>query len=100
MAYIALVFCVDYHKRDNVIVFVSCTETLKANGVMDLFVLCTTGELNKYRVPNLLSRLTDAGFTIHHFPVIDGCVTAPEELKAILDKIRINLSQMRKSVVW
>jgi cyclin-dependent kinase inhibitor 3 len=67
---------------------------------MDLFVLCTTGELNKYRVPNLLSRLTDAGLTIHHFPVIDGCVTAPEELKAILDKIYINLSQKRKSVVW
>ncbi len=77
-----------------------CVETLKASGMKDIFVLCTAGELNKFRVHNLLPRLTEAGLTVHHYPVIDGCVTAPEELKLMLNKIHTNLSQMRKSVVW
>ena len=75
-------------------------EYLKANEVKEIIVLCTHGEFNKYRVPKLLPRLTEAGFSVHHHAIIDGCVAPVDELQHILDKIRSSLSQNKKTIVW
>uniref|UniRef100_A0A8C0HDV4 Cyclin-dependent kinase inhibitor 3 n=1 Tax=Chelonoidis abingdonii TaxID=106734 RepID=A0A8C0HDV4_CHEAB len=67
-------------------------EELKRYETQDIFVLCTRGELSKYRVPNLLNSYQQHGITVHHHPIPDGdtpdianCCTILEELRGCLE---------------
>ena len=51
-------------------------DELQNQGVQDVFVFCTRGELNMYRVPSLLEAYRQQGFRVHHLPFPDG--GAPE----------------------
>nr|XP_042697214.1 LOW QUALITY PROTEIN: cyclin-dependent kinase inhibitor 3 [Chrysemys picta bellii] len=73
-------------------------EELKGYGTQDIFVLCTRGELSKYRVPNLLNSYQQHGIIVHHHPILDGdtpdianCCTILEELRGCLENNRKTL---------
>ncbi|XP_067410894.1 cyclin-dependent kinase inhibitor 3 isoform X4 [Emydura macquarii macquarii] len=73
-------------------------EELKRYGTQDIFVLCTRGELSKYRVPNLLDSYQQHGIIVHHHPILDGdtpdiasCCTILEELRGCLESNRKTL---------
>nr|XP_025036896.1 cyclin-dependent kinase inhibitor 3 isoform X3 [Pelodiscus sinensis] len=73
-------------------------EELKRHGIQDIFVLCTKGELSKYRVPLLLDSYQHHGIIVHHHPIPDGdtpditkCCTILEELKGCLETNRKTL---------
>ncbi|KAM7164856.1 cyclin-dependent kinase inhibitor 3 isoform 1-T2 [Macrochelys suwanniensis] len=73
-------------------------EELKRYGTQDIFVLCTRGELSKYRVPNLLDCYRQHGIIVHHHPILDGdtpdianCCTILEELRGCLESNRKTL---------
>uniref|UniRef100_A0A8C4VL79 protein-tyrosine-phosphatase n=2 Tax=Gopherus TaxID=38771 RepID=A0A8C4VL79_9SAUR len=75
-------------------------EELKRYGTQDIFVLCTRGELSKYRVPNLLNSYQQHGIIVHHHPIPDGdtpdianCCTILEELRGCLENNRKTLIQ-------
>ncbi|PWA29791.1 hypothetical protein CCH79_00007970, partial [Gambusia affinis] len=72
---------------------------LKNQGVQDVFVFCTRGELSKYRVPSLLEVYDQHGFTVHHAPFPDGDVPELEQCCQILTELQVCLERNRKMVV-
>ncbi|XP_078672254.1 cyclin-dependent kinase inhibitor 3-like isoform X2 [Branchiostoma floridae x Branchiostoma belcheri] len=74
-------------------------EDLKAQSIRDIFVLCTRGELHKYRVPRLLERYEEADFTVHHHPFPDGTVPAMAACVKLLDELKLCLSQGKKTLI-
>ncbi|NXL45728.1 CDKN3 inhibitor, partial [Podilymbus podiceps] len=74
-------------------------EELKNYGTQDIFVLCTRGELLKYRVPNLLDAYQQHGICVHHYPIPDG--DAPDIAKCckILEDLRSCLENNRKTII-
>ncbi|NXY70547.1 CDKN3 inhibitor, partial [Glareola pratincola] len=73
-------------------------EELKSYGTQDIFVLCTRGELLKYRVPNLIDTYRQHGICVHHYPIPDG--DAPDIAKCcnILEELRSCLESNRKTI--
>uniref|UniRef100_A0A673GG93 protein-tyrosine-phosphatase n=1 Tax=Sinocyclocheilus rhinocerous TaxID=307959 RepID=A0A673GG93_9TELE len=45
---------------------------MRDQGVEDVFVFCTRGELVRYRVPSLLEVYSLNGLRVHHLPFPDG----------------------------
>ncbi|XP_037602211.1 cyclin-dependent kinase inhibitor 3 isoform X2 [Sebastes umbrosus] len=74
-------------------------EELQNQGVQDLFVFCTRGELNKYRVPSLLEVYRQRGFTVHHTPFPDGDAPELEQCCQILKELQVNLENNRRTVI-
>ncbi|XP_061825031.1 cyclin-dependent kinase inhibitor 3 [Nerophis lumbriciformis] len=74
-------------------------EELQKQGVQDVFVLCTRGELSKYRVPSLLEVYRQRGFTVHHEPFLDGDAPELEHCCRILDQLRDSLESRRRTLV-
>uniref|UniRef100_A0A8C8AVF8 Cyclin-dependent kinase inhibitor 3 n=1 Tax=Otus sunia TaxID=257818 RepID=A0A8C8AVF8_9STRI len=74
-------------------------EELKNCGTRDVFVLCTRGELLKYRVPNLIDAYQQHGICVHHYPIPDG--DAPDIAKCckILEELRSCLESSRKTII-
>ncbi|KAM4541077.1 cyclin-dependent kinase inhibitor 3 [Fundulus diaphanus] len=72
---------------------------LKNQGVQDLFVFCTRGELNRYRVPSLLEVYEQHGFTVHHTPFPDGDVPELEQCCQILAELQVCLERNRRTVL-
>ncbi|KAM6204327.1 cyclin-dependent kinase inhibitor 3 isoform 1-T1 [Sarcoramphus papa] len=74
-------------------------EELKNYGTQDIFVLCTRGELSKYRVPNLIDTYQQHGICVHHYPIPDG--DAPDIAKCckILEELRSCLESNRKTII-
>uniref|UniRef100_A0A8C4U493 Cyclin-dependent kinase inhibitor 3 n=1 Tax=Falco tinnunculus TaxID=100819 RepID=A0A8C4U493_FALTI len=74
-------------------------EELKNYGTQDIFVLCTRGELLKYRVPNLIDAYQQHGICVHHYPIPDG--DAPDIAKCckILEELRSCLESNRKTII-
>ena len=72
---------------------------LKAQGVEDVFVFCTKGELNKYRVPRLLQEYVGAGLSIHHYPFPDGLVPSLTNCLKMLEEIQLSLNQGKGTLV-
>jgi len=64
-----------------------------------VFPLCTRGELNKYRVPTLLSDLTSADITVHHYPFCDGHTPSMGNLLKLIDEIKAAVYGDRKPLV-
>ena len=75
------------------------TEAIKREQVDDVFVLCTRGELHKYRVPSLIQHLKDSDLTVHQFPFPDGSSPSFEDAIKMLDALKANLKQSRKCLV-
>ncbi|ETE73930.1 Cyclin-dependent kinase inhibitor 3, partial [Ophiophagus hannah] len=63
-------------------------DELKGHGVLDVFVLCTKGELTKYRVPHLMETYQNYGITVHHHPIPDGGTPDIARCCVILNELR------------
>ncbi|XP_068436727.1 cyclin-dependent kinase inhibitor 3 isoform X3 [Clinocottus analis] len=64
-------------------------EELQNQGVQEVFVFCTRGELNKYRVPSLLEVYRQRGFTVHHTPFQDGDAPELGQCSQILEELQL-----------
>ncbi|KAE8290242.1 Cyclin-dependent kinase inhibitor 3 [Larimichthys crocea] len=74
-------------------------EELQNQGVQEVFVFCTRGELNKYRVPSLLDVYQQRGFTVHHMPFPDGDAPELEQCCQILEELQDSLENNRRTVI-
>ncbi|XP_077588105.1 cyclin-dependent kinase inhibitor 3 [Stigmatopora nigra] len=74
-------------------------EEVRQQGVQDVFVLCTLGELSKYRVPSLLEVYGQKGLSVHHMPFPDGEAPHPELCARILARLRRSLEADRRTLV-
>uniref|UniRef100_A0A8C8VF16 Cyclin-dependent kinase inhibitor 3 n=1 Tax=Pelusios castaneus TaxID=367368 RepID=A0A8C8VF16_9SAUR len=72
---------------------------LKRYGTQDVFVLCTRGELSKYRVPNLLDSYQQHGIIVHHHPIPDGDTPDIANCCGILEELRGCLESNRKTLI-
>ncbi|NXF81238.1 CDKN3 inhibitor, partial [Sclerurus mexicanus] len=72
---------------------------LKNCGIQDIFVLCTSGELFKYRVPNLIDTYQQHGMCVHHYPIPDGNTPDIATCCKILEELRSCLENNRKTVI-
>lgn len=75
------------------------TEELQNQGVQEVFVFCTRGELYKYRVPSLLDAYQQQGFAVHHMPFPDGDAPELEQCCRILEELQLNLENNRRTVI-
>ncbi|CAL8274336.1 unnamed protein product [Merluccius merluccius] len=74
-------------------------EELQNQGVQDVFVFCTRGELHKYRVPSLLDAYQRQGFRVHHQPFPDGGAPEHEQCGQILQELQLSLEDHRRTVI-
>uniref|UniRef100_A0A8C9RHE6 Cyclin-dependent kinase inhibitor 3 n=1 Tax=Scleropages formosus TaxID=113540 RepID=A0A8C9RHE6_SCLFO len=74
-------------------------DELKDQGVEDVFVFCTLGELQKYRVPRLLDVYRQQGLRVHHLPFPDGGTPELDQCSRILEELQFNLENNRKTVI-
>ncbi|XP_063146596.1 cyclin-dependent kinase inhibitor 3 isoform X2 [Candoia aspera] len=74
-------------------------DELKSYGVLDVFVLCTKGELTKYRVPHLMETYQNYGITVHHHPIPDGDIPDIARCCVILNELRNCLECKRKTII-
>ncbi|XP_051624799.1 cyclin-dependent kinase inhibitor 3 isoform X2 [Manacus candei] len=72
---------------------------LKNCGIQDIFVLCTRGELLKYRVPNLIDTYQQHGLCVHHHPIPDGNAPDIATCCEILEELRSCLENNRKTMI-
>ncbi|NXA99812.1 CDKN3 inhibitor, partial [Cnemophilus loriae] len=72
---------------------------LKNCGIQDIFVLCTRGELSKYRVPNLIDTYQQHGMCVHHYPIPDGNAPDIATCCKILEELRSCLENKRKTMI-
>ncbi|KAL2304097.1 hypothetical protein Nmel_009389 [Mimus melanotis] len=72
---------------------------LKSCGIQDIFVLCTRGELSKYRVPNLIDTYQQHGMCVHHYPIPDGNAPDIATCCKILEELRICLENKQKTMI-
>ncbi|XP_053245020.1 cyclin-dependent kinase inhibitor 3 isoform X5 [Podarcis raffonei] len=77
----------------------SLPDELKSYGVQDVFVLCTRGELSKYRVPHLLEAYQSQGIAVHHHPISDGDTPDIAKCCLILKELRSCLEGDRKTLI-
>ena len=73
--------------------------SIKSEGITDVFVLCTEGELRKYRVPKLLSEYSKHHLCVHHYPFPDGDVMQFDELLVVLRDLHSVLKRDLKPLV-
>lgn len=76
-----------------------CPGELQNQGVQDVFVFCTRGELHKYRVPSLLETYRQQGLVVHHLPFPDGGTPELQQCCQILEGLQANLNNNRKTVI-
>ncbi|KFP25662.1 Cyclin-dependent kinase inhibitor 3, partial [Colius striatus] len=74
-------------------------EELKNHGTQDIFVLCTRGELFKYRVPSLIDTYQQHGICVHHHPIPDGNTPDIARCCKILEELRSCLENNRKTII-
>ncbi|XP_034289293.1 cyclin-dependent kinase inhibitor 3 isoform X2 [Pantherophis guttatus] len=74
-------------------------DELKSHGVLDVFVLCTKGELTKYRVPHLMETYQNYGITVHHHPIPDGGTPDIARCCVILNELRNCLESKQKATI-
>lgn len=80
-------------------VFNLLADELKSYGIQDVFVLCTKGELLKYRVPNLIDAYQECGICVHHYPIPDGDAPDITTCCTILEELRSCLESNRKTII-
>ena len=75
------------------------TEAIKKEGITDVFVLCTRGELRKFRVPDLIEKLKDSELAVHHHPFPDGTTLSISDTLGLLDTMKTSLRNGSKCLV-
>ena len=75
------------------------SETLREEGITDVFVLCTRGELRKYRVPRLLQEMTTAELSVRHYPFPDGLTPSVANCMKLLEDIRLSVAANHKTLI-
>ncbi|XP_073729563.1 cyclin-dependent kinase inhibitor 3 isoform X1 [Misgurnus anguillicaudatus] len=68
-------------------------------GVEDVFVFCTRGELVRYRVPCLLEAYSQRGLRVHHLPFPDGGAPELSQCVCILEELQDCLQNQRRTVI-
>ncbi|XP_057198681.1 cyclin-dependent kinase inhibitor 3 isoform X1 [Triplophysa rosa] len=68
-------------------------------GVEDVFVFCTRGELMRYRVPCLLEAYSQRGLRVHHLPFPDGGAPELSQCGCILEELQGCLQNQRRTVI-
>ncbi|XP_051507434.1 cyclin-dependent kinase inhibitor 3-like [Myxocyprinus asiaticus] len=68
-------------------------------GVEDVFVFCTRGELVLYRVPCLLEVYSQRGLRVHHLPFPDGGAPELSQCCCILEELQDCLQNQRRTVI-
>jgi protein-tyrosine phosphatase len=53
----------------------------------------------RYRVPCLLQEYTRHGFSLHHYPILDGAVPDIDQLMIILEDIKTVLEHENKAFI-
>lgn len=86
-------------KLDRLCLLNLLADELKSCGTQDVFVLCTKGELLKYRVPNLIDAYQECGFCVHHYPIPDGDAPDVTTCCTILEELRSCLESNRKTII-
>lgn len=90
-------------KLDRLLFFGKCLNLLagelKSCGIQDIFVLCTRGELSKYRVPNLIDSYQQHGMCVHHHPIPDGNAPDIATCCKILEELRTCLENKQKTII-
>jgi protein-tyrosine phosphatase len=66
-------------------------EALRQAGVSHVVCLLTENEFSEYGVDNLLEAYREAGFIVQHLPILDQGVCSVEEMRGLLNWIRLNL---------
>uniref|UniRef100_A0A3B3E1W3 protein-tyrosine-phosphatase n=2 Tax=Oryzias melastigma TaxID=30732 RepID=A0A3B3E1W3_ORYME len=74
-------------------------EELHHQGVQDVFVFCTRGELSRYRVPTLLEAYKQRGLAVQHWPFPDGEAPELEQCCRILEELQRRLQDGRKTLI-
>lgn len=74
-------------------------DEVQSQGVQDVLVLCTPGELVHYRVPDLLEAYARRGLRVHHEPVLDGAVPDVAQYCALLDTMHGSLGAGRRVLI-
>ncbi|XP_053567037.1 cyclin-dependent kinase inhibitor 3 [Bombina bombina] len=74
-------------------------EEMKNQGIQDIFVFCTMGELSLYRVPTLLQEYQKQDFTVHHHPFPDGDVPQPSNFRLILQDLKACMDSNKKVLI-
>ncbi|KAM9356379.1 cyclin-dependent kinase inhibitor 3 isoform 1-T3 [Pholidichthys leucotaenia] len=74
-------------------------EELQNQGVQDIFVFCTRGELSQYRVPSLLEVYQQQGFTVYHMPFPDGSAPDLQQCCQIISKLQASLENNRRTLI-
>nr|XP_006632461.1 PREDICTED: cyclin-dependent kinase inhibitor 3 [Lepisosteus oculatus] len=72
---------------------------LRGQGVEEVFVFCTRGELQKYRVPQLIEVYKQQGLSVHHRPFPDGGTPELEQCCQILEELQYSLQNNRRVVM-
>jgi cyclin-dependent kinase inhibitor 3 len=74
-------------------------ETIQKAGIKDVFVLCTSGELERCRVPSLLQELASADLSVHYHPLEEGGVPSNEECVLLLTQLIDCVKSRRPTLV-
>ncbi|XP_070576947.1 cyclin-dependent kinase inhibitor 3-like [Ptychodera flava] len=74
-------------------------DCLKEQEIQEIFVLCTRGEMTKYRVPRLLQEYHKEDFTVHHYAFPDGSVPPIANCMKLLEELRVCLMSGRRSLI-
>lgn len=76
------------------------TDDLEALDIHDVYVLCTKGELSKYRVSKYITELTSRdSVNVHHYPFMDGQTPLLSNLLKMIAEIRENLMTQNKVLI-
>lgn len=76
-----------------------CVAEFCDQGVEDVFVFCTRGELVRYRVPCLLEAYSQRGLRVHHLPFPDGGAPELSQCCCILEELQGCLQNQRRTVI-
>ncbi|XP_062503216.1 cyclin-dependent kinase inhibitor 3-like isoform X2 [Corticium candelabrum] len=74
-------------------------EDIMRSGVDNVFVLCTSRELQRYGVPSLLHEFSAAGLCVNHHPIEDGSVPSTEECGQLLQQLMKSLTQYKQVLI-
>ncbi len=82
-----------------VFIWCLCVAEMRDQGVEDVFVFCTRGELVHYRVPCLFEVYSQNGLRVHHLPFPDGDAPELQQCCCILKELQDCLQNQRRTVI-
>nr|CAD7442264.1 unnamed protein product [Timema bartmani]CAD7463168.1 unnamed protein product [Timema tahoe] len=74
-------------------------DVLKRASISHVCCLCTSGELAKYRVPQLIDEYKNGGLSVFHLPIPDGDPPTIPIAIALIENIKFALDSQHKVLV-